>query len=168
VVLDGFQLRDGKLYGGAEFVPDAEGADRLLVLADDTLALAPNGLIGNRSPWWTTRSLATVSADGAAAEVLGRVDVHALRDRAAVAIACDSLGVAQAMLDATVAYAKVRNQFGRSDRSRPSSTPAPTCWCRSRCRAGSSAPPSPTVVRSGRRRVDGQGARHQHGRRDRR
>jgi hypothetical protein len=113
VVLDGFQLRDGKLYGGAEFVPDAEGADRLLVLADDTLALAPNGLIVNRSPWWTTRSLATVSADGAAAEVLGRVDVHALRDRAAVAIACDSLGVAQAMLDATVAYAKVRNQFGR-------------------------------------------------------
>ena len=114
VVLDGFQLRDGKLYGGAEFVPDAEGADRLLVLADDTLALAPNGLIVEPQPVVDeTRSLATVSADGAAAEVLGRVDVHALRDRAAVAIACDSLGVAQAMLDATVAYAKVRNQFGR-------------------------------------------------------
>jgi alkylation response protein AidB-like acyl-CoA dehydrogenase len=30
-----------------------------------------------------------------------------------VAVACDSLGVSRAMLDATVAYAKVRSQFGR-------------------------------------------------------
>ena len=36
-----------------------------------------------------------------------------LRCRAALAIACDSFGVAEAMLDATVAYAKVRHQFGR-------------------------------------------------------
>jgi alkylation response protein AidB-like acyl-CoA dehydrogenase len=30
-----------------------------------------------------------------------------------VAVACDSLGLAQAMLDATVSYVKVRNQFDR-------------------------------------------------------
>jgi len=36
-----------------------------------------------------------------------------LADRAAVALACDSVGVAEAMLDATVAYAGVRQQFGR-------------------------------------------------------
>ena len=36
-----------------------------------------------------------------------------LRNRAAVAIACDSLGLSEAMLDATVGYAKVREQFGR-------------------------------------------------------
>ncbi len=36
-----------------------------------------------------------------------------LLDRAAVAVACDSLGLTEAMLDATVAYAKVREQFGR-------------------------------------------------------
>ena len=36
-----------------------------------------------------------------------------LRDRAALAIACDSLGLCEAMLSATVAYAKVRHQFGR-------------------------------------------------------
>ena len=36
-----------------------------------------------------------------------------MRDRAAVAVACDSLGVAEAMLAATVDYAKVRHQFGR-------------------------------------------------------
>jgi alkylation response protein AidB-like acyl-CoA dehydrogenase len=36
-----------------------------------------------------------------------------LRDRAAVAVAGDSLGLSQAMLDATVAYVGVREQFGR-------------------------------------------------------
>ena len=37
-----------------------------------------------------------------------------LRERAAVAVACDSLGVSEAMLSATVSYAKVRHQFGRA------------------------------------------------------
>ncbi|WP_432278737.1 acyl-CoA dehydrogenase family protein [Nocardia carnea] len=36
-----------------------------------------------------------------------------LYDRAALAVACDSLGIAAAMLDATVDYARVREQFGR-------------------------------------------------------
>jgi alkylation response protein AidB-like acyl-CoA dehydrogenase len=39
--------------------------------------------------------------------------VHRLLDRAAVAMACDSLGLAEAMLEATVAHARVREQFGR-------------------------------------------------------
>ncbi len=39
--------------------------------------------------------------------------VRRLLDRAAVAVACDSLGLSEAMLAATVAYAKVRSQFGR-------------------------------------------------------
>jgi alkylation response protein AidB-like acyl-CoA dehydrogenase len=41
------------------------------------------------------------------------VDPGVLRDRAAVAVACDSLGAAEAMLSATVDYVKVRHQFGR-------------------------------------------------------
>jgi alkylation response protein AidB-like acyl-CoA dehydrogenase len=41
------------------------------------------------------------------------VDPSALHDRAAAAVACDSLGVAEAMLSATVDYVKVRQQFGR-------------------------------------------------------
>lgn len=36
-----------------------------------------------------------------------------LRDRATLAVALDSLGIGEAMLAATVAYAKVREQFGR-------------------------------------------------------
>lgn len=115
VVLDGFELRDGKLYGAAEFVPDVAGADRILVVAGNALALAPTGLTVTPQPVVDeTRSLATVSADGVpAAEVLPFEAVPQLRDRAAVAVACDSLGLAQAMLDATVSYVKVRHQFGR-------------------------------------------------------
>ncbi len=115
VVLDGFELRDGKLYGTAEFVPDVDGADQILVVAGNALALAPAGLTVTPQPVVDeTRSLATVSADGvAAAEVLPFEAVPQLRDRAAVAVACDSLGLAQAMLDATVSYVKVRHQFGR-------------------------------------------------------
>jgi alkylation response protein AidB-like acyl-CoA dehydrogenase len=68
-----------------------------------------------------TRSLAEVAADDvtvpAAAIWRFAGDPHAavrrLLDRAAVALACDSLGIAEAMLDATVSYAKVRHQFGR-------------------------------------------------------
>jgi alkylation response protein AidB-like acyl-CoA dehydrogenase len=66
-----------------------------------------------------TRRLATVTTHGLeVAEVLrfeGDPDeqMRRLLDRAAVAVACDSLGVSEAMLSATVAYAKVRQQFGR-------------------------------------------------------
>ncbi|MGF7233687.1 MAG: acyl-CoA dehydrogenase family protein [Frankia sp.] len=40
-------------------------------------------------------------------------EVRGLLDRGALAVACDSLGVAEAMLEATVAYAGTRQQFGR-------------------------------------------------------
>jgi alkylation response protein AidB-like acyl-CoA dehydrogenase len=104
--------------GSPEFVPDAEGADTILVIADGVVAsgkpaVTPQPVLDE------TRRLATVSADGVeAAEVL-RFDrdpesaVRGLLDRAAVAVACDSLGLCESMLSATVSYAKVRNQFGR-------------------------------------------------------
>ncbi|HEY5845115.1 MAG TPA: acyl-CoA dehydrogenase, partial [Mycobacterium sp.] len=127
VVSDGFRLERGRLSGSAQFVPDAAAADRLLVLATTTtdqpvlvdaagLTVTPQPVIDE------TRYLATVSADDVTvpeAAVL-RFDGdpqaarQALRDRAAVAVACDSLGLGQAMLDATVSYVKVRNQFGRA------------------------------------------------------
>ena len=121
LVLGDLRVRDGRLYGNAEFVPDATGADRLLVLATEAgrpVLVEADGLgVTARPVVDETRCLATVVADGATVVgVLGfdRPDaVQALHDRAAVAIACDSLGVAQAMLDATVSYVRVRNQFGR-------------------------------------------------------
>jgi alkylation response protein AidB-like acyl-CoA dehydrogenase len=100
-----------------EFVPDAEGADRILVIADGGVA-EPAVRVTPQPVLDETRRLATVRADDPAAAVLrfdGDPDaaVRRLLDRAAVAIACDSLGLCEAMLSATVAYAKVRQQFGR-------------------------------------------------------
>jgi alkylation response protein AidB-like acyl-CoA dehydrogenase len=101
-----------------DFVPDAEGADRLLVIADGGVAdaavtVTPQPVLDE------TRRLASVTADDVeVSEVLQfegdpKTQVRRLRDRAAVAIACDSLGVSEAMLSATVSYAKMRHQFGR-------------------------------------------------------
>ncbi len=100
-----------------EFVPDAEGADRILVVADGgvsepAVTVTPQPVVDE------TRRLATVTADGVGSEVLRfegdpKAAVRRLHERAAVAIACDSLGLSEAMLAATVAYAKVRSQFGR-------------------------------------------------------
>jgi alkylation response protein AidB-like acyl-CoA dehydrogenase len=120
-----------RLHGHAAFVPDAARATRLLVLARDgadgepVIADVDPGAAGlhvaERPVLDETRSLAVVNADGA--EVAQgsvwrfardpQAAVARLLDRAAVAVACDSLGLAEAMLDATVGYARVREQFGR-------------------------------------------------------
>lgn len=99
-----------------EFVPDAEGADLVLVVSDNGVAVGtatatPQPVLDE------TRRLASVTAD--VSEVLQfdgnpEATVRRLLDRAAVAVACDSLGLSEAMLSATVGYAKVRQQFGRA------------------------------------------------------
>jgi alkylation response protein AidB-like acyl-CoA dehydrogenase len=101
-----------------EFVPDAEGADRMLVVTNGGVAEAAV-TITPRPVLDETRRLAAVKVDDIEASKVLRFDgdaeaqVRRLRDRAAVAIACDSLGLSEAMLAATVSYAKVRHQFGR-------------------------------------------------------
>ncbi|WP_019930679.1 acyl-CoA dehydrogenase family protein [Nocardia sp. BMG111209] len=114
--------------GTADFVLDAPAADRLLVLALDEGGTpvvvpvdpsAPGLTVTTRPVVDLTRSIAEVTADDVAVQEIWRfVDnpyeaLRYLRDRAAVAIACDSLGLSEAMLDATVDYARVREQFGR-------------------------------------------------------
>lgn len=100
----------------SDFVPDAAGADKVLVVTDEGVAVAAPTVTA-RPVLDETRKLATVTAADNA-EVLSfdgdtASAVRRLRDRAAVAVACDSLGISEAMLDATVGYAKVREQFGR-------------------------------------------------------
>ena len=116
--------------GRSVFVPDAAGAERLLLLANDPAGTPvivdveadATGLAITGQPVVDgTRHFATVSADdvGVAESSVWGFDgdpvlgVQRLFDRAAVAVACDSLGVAEAMLSATVSYAGVRHQFGR-------------------------------------------------------
>ncbi|MEB3021361.1 acyl-CoA dehydrogenase family protein [[Mycobacterium] crassicus] len=113
---------DGRLTGRADFVPDAAGADRLLVPATDAggadVVVVAEGLTITAQPLLDeTRSVAAVTAGGIevdGAAVLRADGITAVRNRAALAVACDSLGLAEAMLAATVDYAKKRTQFGRA------------------------------------------------------
>lgn len=119
----GFTLDTAGLSGSADFVPDAAAATRLLVLAHDTAGApvlvdvgpAATGLtVTDRPTLDETRRLATVTADRVPPDHVWRFPAtQRLRDRAAVVIAVDSLGLAEAMLKATVDYVGIRHQFGR-------------------------------------------------------
>jgi alkylation response protein AidB-like acyl-CoA dehydrogenase len=119
-----------RLRGAADFVPDAADADRLLLLARDErahLVVVPveatvaNLRVVEQPVVDSTRRVAAVSAvdvdvsPDAVLRFSGDPDTGARRlfDRGALAIACDSLGLAEAMTEATVSYAGVRQQFGR-------------------------------------------------------
>jgi alkylation response protein AidB-like acyl-CoA dehydrogenase len=124
-----------RLYGRAAFVPDAAEASHLLLLASDpdnskrpvAVAVVVGAEARGAGPGVeaqpvldATRRLALVTADGVEVPETSvhrfagdpEAAVQGLLDRAAVAVACDSLGVSEAMLDATVAYVKIREQFG--------------------------------------------------------
>lgn len=101
-----------------EFVPDAEGADRILIVTNRGVAVTGQGATP-RPVVDETRRLAAVETGAEVIETLPfagdpAVAVQRLHDRAAAAIACDSLGLSEAMLAATVGYVKVRQQFGRA------------------------------------------------------
>jgi alkylation response protein AidB-like acyl-CoA dehydrogenase len=114
-----------RLVGRARYAPDAPGADHVLMVAHDPgtgpvlVDVSPReGLMMEATPVVdTTRALGHVIADGVPVD--GRRcwqltgGPRALVDRGALAIALDSVGIAGAVLDATVAYASVREQFGR-------------------------------------------------------
>jgi len=124
-------LGDGlRLVGRADFVPDAAQAERLLVVAAGlegrpVVVEVPPGSAGltieDQPVLDATRRVASVVADevvvGPAAwwSFAGDAEaaVRGLVDRASVAIALDSLGIAEAMVELTVEYAKVREQFAR-------------------------------------------------------
>jgi alkylation response protein AidB-like acyl-CoA dehydrogenase len=104
------------MAGQEGFVPDAEGADQLLCVTADGVSVVDGDAVP-RPVLDETRRLATVAPSGAAETLrfaAGSGDpLRLLQNRAAVAIAADSLGIAEAMLAATVDYVKVRHQFGR-------------------------------------------------------
>jgi alkylation response protein AidB-like acyl-CoA dehydrogenase len=116
--------RDGRLTGELAQVVDGTSADVLLVAARTRQGVglfAVDGAAATRTPLSTmdqTRRQAAVRLDGALVRVVAgppdarRVIDHALATGAAL-LAAEQVGVAQHMLDLTVAYAKDRLQFGR-------------------------------------------------------
>ncbi|MGB8402727.1 MAG: acyl-CoA dehydrogenase family protein [Mycobacterium sp.] len=111
-VATGFTVTDGKVSGRAEFVPDAPGAELLLLVCEDTVVTAP-AVVTRQPVLDETRSLGIVVADDAQITQTWPL-APGIEQRAQVAIACDSLGIAEAMLARTVEYVTIRKQFGRA------------------------------------------------------
>lgn len=120
------RFADGRLSGSKLAVPDGDVAGLAVVMAVDprrgpVLALVDLGAEGvRREPVATidpSRTHARIDFDGAPAEVLergvGAAATRRLLDRAAVMMAFEQLGGAQAALDMAVAYARERYAFGR-------------------------------------------------------
>ncbi|WP_262058858.1 acyl-CoA dehydrogenase family protein [Streptomyces sp. STR69] len=117
---------NGTLSGTKMFVVDGHTADLILVMARTGTGLGLFAVDGD-APGVTrtrletldpTRRLARVDLDGAPARRVGpsgdaTAYLRTVLDLVAVALAAEQVGGAQACLDAAVAYAKVRVQFGR-------------------------------------------------------
>lgn len=124
-------VRDGKLSGTKLPVPDAACADIAVVLARGTADKGERGLslylselkgpgvtIEARESFDPTRGQAAVSFDGTPVELLGdgregAADANRVLDRAAVLMAFEQLGGAEASLTKIRDYLRERYAFGR-------------------------------------------------------
>jgi alkylation response protein AidB-like acyl-CoA dehydrogenase len=111
----------GSLTGTKIAVPDAGSADVLIVAASEDRHYivepgAPGVTIEPARPLDPSRKLFTVRLEGAEGHLLSGGDAAAVArayDVLAVAVAAESVGVAQRTLEMAVEYAKDRKQFGR-------------------------------------------------------
>lgn len=118
VVLDGVTASGDTVSGAAKAVIGAGSADQLLVIADGEVYLVAADAAGvnvtRRASLDQTRPLSEVSFDGAAAERIGGAEVAGrLRQLLRSALATDSAAGADRILEITVEYLKVRQQFGQ-------------------------------------------------------
>ena len=115
-VLDGSARGTVGLARGAQarLVPDASGASFVVLVdgASARLLAAADLQLTERDPIDLTRRYASVAASNGAGEELPG-DVAGALDRIAVALAAESVGIAQRMMEESVAYAKERKQFGQ-------------------------------------------------------
>jgi alkylation response protein AidB-like acyl-CoA dehydrogenase len=115
------EVRGTSATGTLVAVPDAGSADLLAAAggADGGPMLVDLRAGGERvrvqpaEALDPTRRLATVDLRGAEAQPLAGGDAARARDVIAVAVAAESVGVAQRAMEMAVAYAKERKQFGR-------------------------------------------------------
>jgi alkylation response protein AidB-like acyl-CoA dehydrogenase len=109
---------DGSVTGTVSWVPDAPGADRLVVVLDDgraALVDAADARIETATVYDATRSLGHVTLAGAPATVLdvGPADTAAAWYLAQSLIGAEAVGAIDVALHVSVAYAKERHTFGR-------------------------------------------------------
>jgi alkylation response protein AidB-like acyl-CoA dehydrogenase len=105
---------DGKLSGEVAWVPDAPGADMLVVVcADGRVVLAEDAEIEEVRRYDATRSLGHVRFHGTPATEIDADPVPAWHLAQAL-IAAESLGAVEVALETAVAYAKERHTFGRA------------------------------------------------------
>jgi alkylation response protein AidB-like acyl-CoA dehydrogenase len=113
------RLAGGRLSGGITGALDAAGATHLLVAVPAggmvlVTADAPGVTLRIRRSVDRLRLLADLDFSDAAGEVLAGGDVRRVLDAGRVALAAETLGAAQSMLEQAVAYAAERRQFGRA------------------------------------------------------
>jgi alkylation response protein AidB-like acyl-CoA dehydrogenase len=124
-------LQAHMLNGSKSFVLDGQFADLLVVVGRSPGSVADHGLsfyaLPANSPGVErhaldgmdpTRKISRIEFHDAKAELLGQAGAGAAAlaktlDQAAVALANEMVGGAQALLDAAVSYAQLRMQFGR-------------------------------------------------------
>ena len=111
-------VTDGKLSGKKSFVPEADGADLIVVAATDGLYLVEkgDGVTLTKRHLVDQRSHADIAFDGAAADKLaGGSDglLDDVLDRARILTASEMLGMAQQVFDTTLDYLKQRVQFNQ-------------------------------------------------------
>jgi alkylation response protein AidB-like acyl-CoA dehydrogenase len=111
---------DGTLSGDVAWVPDAPGADVIVVIAVDesgeAVALAVEGAeVEETRRYDLTRSLGHVKLDGVTGTRLdvGREELERAWYVAQALLAAESIGTVEQSLEISVAYAKERFTFGR-------------------------------------------------------
>ena len=107
------EVRDGRLFGEAHFVPDTHLASHVVVATPQGLFLTE---VGEREIQWATNDepLARLRFDGATGELIadGAGPVEWLRRRAVLAQCAIMLGVAERAMILTATYTTERQQFG--------------------------------------------------------
>jgi alkylation response protein AidB-like acyl-CoA dehydrogenase len=107
-------LEDGALTGEVAWVPDAPGADVLVVVCQGgRVAVTEGGQVEPMRRYDATRSLGHVRFDGTPATEID-ADPAPAWHMAQALIAAESLGAVEVALDRSVAYAKERHTFGRA------------------------------------------------------
>ena len=117
----GVSLADGKLEGKALMALDACAADLMLVALDaDRLAMIRRDAAGVETTRLATtdatRCTAEVVLSGVTPEAIFEDCAHAIEralDAGRIALAADTLGACEAMIEQSVAYANQRKQFDR-------------------------------------------------------